>query len=207
MNNIAIFDFDETLVEENSLSLLFRHFLGNKPLFIYLFPIILNFRIYIGSIKSVIKCRLYKIALTKRSKMEVFQSGRSAADKLTPIQPVVDRMMSLHAQGIEVWIITASPQEFIEGVVAQLEWPIKRVIGTLLKEENNVLTGLISEECQTDEKVIRFNKLMKDEKIQCRVKEAYGNLPVDIPMLGLAEKKFCVTDGKLSPFLGMNRES
>ena len=206
MKNIAIFDFDETLVKENSLSLLFKYFLGNKPLFIYLFPIILNFRIYIGSIKTVIKSRLYKRALTNKSMMEVFQAGNSAADKLTPIQPVVDRMMSLHAEGIEVWIITASPQAFIEGVVAQLGWPINRVIGTLLKEENNVLNGLVGNECQIDEKVIRFNKLMQDEKVQCTVKEAYGNLPVDIPMLGLAKKKFCVTDGKLSLFLGVNNE-
>lgn len=201
MKRIAIFDFDETLVEENSLSLLFKYFLGNKPLFIYLLPIIIDFRTYIGSIKMVIKYRLYNRALSKKNQVEVFQAGRHAADKLTPIQPVVNRMMSLHEQGVEVWIITASPQKFIEGVVAKLDWPIKRVIGTLLKEENNVLTGLIEKECQMDEKVHRFNKLMQDKKVQCKVVEAYGNLPVDIPMLGLAENKFCVIDGKLSPFL------
>ncbi|MFT6919919.1 MAG: phosphatidylglycerophosphatase C [Cognaticolwellia sp.] len=200
MNKIAIFDFDETLVKENSLSFLFKYFLGNKPLFIYLLPILINYRVYIGAIKKIIKCRLYKVSLNKKSQEQVFQAGVDTAKKLTPIQPVVDRMMLLHAQGVEIWIITASPQRFIEGIVDELKWPVKRVIGTLLIADNKVLNGLIGEECQIEEKVVRFNLLTKEENFQCTVEEAYGNLPVDIPMLGLAQKKFCVKDGKLSPF-------
>jgi HAD superfamily phosphoserine phosphatase-like hydrolase len=201
MNKLAIFDFDETLVKENSLSLLFKYFLGGKPLFLYLLPILINYRIYIGSIREIIKHRLYKKSLNKKSKEQVFQAGVDASKKLTPIQPVIDRMMLLHSQGVEVWIITASPQLFIEGIVAELKWPVKRVIGTLLEEENNVLNGLIGNECQMEEKVIRFSELTKEEKVQCTVEEAYGNLPVDIPMLGLAEKKFYVKSGVLCRFV------
>jgi phosphatidylglycerophosphatase C len=201
MNKLAIFDFDETLVKENSLSLLFKYFLGNKPLFLYLWPILTNYRIYIGSIRQIIKNRLYKISLNKKSKEQVFQAGGDAAKKLTLIQPVIDRMMLLHSQGVEVWIITASPQLFIEGIVAELKWPVKRVIGTLLVEENNLLNGLIGNECQMEEKVIRFNELTEKEKIQYSVEEAYGNLPVDIPMLELAEKKFYVKNGVLCRFV------
>jgi phosphatidylglycerophosphatase C len=200
MNKLAIFDFDETLVKENSLSLLFKYFLGGKPLFLYLLPILINYRIYIGSIREIIKHRLYKKSLNKKSKEQVFQAGVEASKKLTPIQPVIDRMMLLHSQGVEVWIITASPQLFIEGIVAELKWPVKRVIGTLLEEENNVLNGLIGNECQMEEKVIRFSELTKEEKVQCTVEEAYGNLPVDIPMLELAEKKFYVKNGVLCRF-------
>jgi phosphatidylglycerophosphatase C len=201
MNKLAIFDFDETLVKENSLSLLFKYFLGGKPLFLYLLPILINYRIYIGSIREIIKHRLYKKSLNKKSKEQVFQAGVDASKKLTPIQPVIDRMMLLHSQGVEVWIITASPQLFIEGIVAELKWPVKRVIGTLLEEENNVLNGLIGNECQMEEKVIRFSELTKERKVQCTVEEAYGNLPVDIPMLGLAEKKFYVKSGVLCRFV------
>ncbi|MFT6974645.1 MAG: HAD superfamily phosphoserine phosphatase-like hydrolase [Bermanella sp.] len=201
MNKLAIFDFDETLVKENSLSLLFKYFLGNKPLFLYLWPILTNYRIYIGSIRQIIKNRLYKISLNKKSKEQVFQAGGDAAKKLTLIQPVIDRMMLLHSQGVEVWIITASPQLFIEGIVTELKWPVKRVIGTLLVEENNLLNGLIGNECQMEEKVIRFNELTEKEKIQYSVEEAYGNLPVDIPMLELAEKKFYVKNGVLCRFV------
>ena len=51
-----------------------------------------------------------------------------------------------------------------------------------------------------DEKVSRFNSLTSEEKSHYIVEEAYGNLPVDIPMLGLSEKQFCVTKGRLSVF-------
>jgi HAD superfamily phosphoserine phosphatase-like hydrolase len=202
MKKIAIFDFDETLVKENSLSFLFKYFLGNKPLFLYLLPILINYKTYIGAIKEVIKHRLYKIALNKRTDEAVFQAGVNTAKQLTPIQPVIERMMALHEQGLEIWIITASPQDFIKGIVDELKWPVQRVIGTLLETDNKLLNGLIGEECQMQEKVVRFKLLTKDEKCQYAVQEAYGNLPVDIPMMGLAEKKFSVKDGQLSVFNG-----
>jgi HAD superfamily phosphoserine phosphatase-like hydrolase len=202
MKKIAIFDFDETLVEENSLSFLFKYFLGNKPLFLYLLPILISYKTYTVSIKEVIKHRLYKSALNRKTNDEVFQAGVNAAKKLTPIQPVIERMMLLHEQGLEIWIITASPQDFIRGIVYELKWPVQRVIGTLLEMDNNLLNGLIGKECQMEEKVVRFNLLTKGEQFRCTVEEAYGNLPVDIPMMGLAEKKFSVKDGLLSVFNG-----
>ncbi|GAA61271.1 hypothetical protein P20652_3148 [Pseudoalteromonas sp. BSi20652] len=141
------------------------------------------------------------LSLNNKSNELVFEAGVNTAEKLTPIKPVIDRMMHLHAQGVEIWIITASPQYFIEGIVNKLQWPVERVIGTLLKEDDNVLNGLIGTECQIEEKVARFNTLIASEKLTCSVEEAYGNLPVDIPMLELAEKKFYVKKGQLSPFI------
>ncbi|MBB1367646.1 haloacid dehalogenase-like hydrolase [Pseudoalteromonas sp. SR44-5] len=201
MKKIAVFDFDETLVKENSLSFLFKYFLGKRPLFTYLLPIFTKQKVSRRTIKNSIKQHFYMLSLNKKSNELVFQAGLDTAEKLTPIKPVVDRMMHLHAQGVEIWIITASPQYFIEGIVNKLQWPVERVIGTLLKEDANVLNGLIGTECQIEEKVARFNTLIAGEKLTCSVEEAYGNLPVDIPMLELAEKKFYVKKGQLSPFI------
>ena len=201
MKKIAVFDFDETLVKENSLSFLFKFFLGKRPLFTYLLPIFIKQKISRKTIKNSIKQHFYMLSLNKKSNELVFQAGLDTAEKLTPIKPVVDRMMSLHAQGVEIWIITASPQYFIEGIVNKLQWPVERVIGTLLKEDDNVLNGFIGTECQIEEKVVRFNSLIADEKLTCTVVEGYGNLPVDIPMLDLAEKKFYVKNGQLNPFI------
>lgn len=201
IKKIAVFDFDETLVKENSLSYLFKYLLGNKPLFLYLFPILLNYRIYIGYIKLAIKLRLYKKALTKSDNEQVFQAGINTAAKLTVIQSVVTRMKLLNSQGVEIWIITASPQTFIEGVVVGMEWPVKRVIGTLMELDNGLLNGRIDKECQDQEKIIRFNDVIKQENLKCVVEEAYGNLPVDIPMLSLAKHQYSVTNGVLSSFV------
>jgi len=206
MKKIAIFDFDETLVKENSLSFLFKYFLGRRPLFTYLFPILAKRQVSRKIIKNEIKRHFYMLSLNNKSNELVFEAGVNTAEKLTPIKPVLERMMDLHAQGVDIWIITASPQFFIEGIVNKLKWPVERVIGTLLKEDGNVLNGLIGTECQIEEKVVRFNALISDEKLTCIVKEAYGNLPVDIPMLELAEKMFYVTNGQLSPFINIDGE-
>lgn len=206
MKKIAIFDFDETLVKENSLSFLFKYFLGRRPLFTYLLPIVAKRKISREIIKNEIKQHFYKLSLKNKSNELVFEAGVNTAEKLTPIKSVLDRMMTLDAQGVEIWIITASPQFFIEGIVNKLKWPVERVIGTLLKEDDNVLNGLIGTECQIEEKVARFNALIADEKLTCLVKEAYGNLPADIPMLELAEKMFYVKNGQLSPFININGE-
>jgi HAD superfamily phosphoserine phosphatase-like hydrolase len=200
MKEIALFDFDETLVEENSLSYLFKFLLGNKPLFLYLLPILFDYRIYIGRIKTVIKNRLYNISLSGRATLSVYEAGRDTARKLSIIDGVVDRMMKLDDQGVDVWIITASPQSFVQGIVDELKWPVKRVVGTMLESHNGTLNGLIGEECQLQEKVHRFNDIVEIENLQCIVKESYGNLPVDIPMLSLAQNKFYVENAKLRVF-------
>ena len=199
IKKIALFDFDETLIKENSLSYLFKYLLGRKPLFLYLFTLFWDFRIYRGQLKSLIKNRLYKKSLQGRDVEEVYQAGLVSAVKLSQINEVVQQMYDLHEKGVEVWIITASPQPFIEGIVAQLKWPVVRVIGTLLVAEQGKLTGEIGAECQLQEKVRRFNITIEKDALDYCVEASYGNLPVDIPMLNLAQHKFFVENGKLSP--------
>lgn len=201
MKKIAVFDFDETLVEENSLSHLFKFLLGERPLFLHLFPILVDYRTYGGQVKSVIKQTLYKKALEGQQIKQVYQAGRVAANKLTQITDVVDRLIDLNKQGVDVWIITASPESFIQGVIDELQWPVKRVIGTLLESNNGVLNGLVGEECQKQEKVRRFNDIIEKQQMTYNVLEGYGNLPVDIPMLSLAAQQFYVDKAKLSPYI------
>lgn len=202
IKKVALFDFDETLIKENSLSYLFKYLLGRKPLFFYLFALFWDLRIYRGQLRSLIKQRLYKKALQGRDVEQVYQAGLVSAAKLSQINEVVQQMYDLHEKGIEVWIITASPQPYIEGMVAQLKWPVARVIGTLLAAEQGKLTGEIGAECQLQEKVRRFNITIEEDALDYCVEASYGNLPVDIPMLNLAQHKFFVENGKLSPFVG-----
>lgn len=197
MKSVALFDFDETLVKENSLSYLFKYLLGNKPLFTYLLPTLCDRRSYVGEHKAAIKYCLYKRSLSGRTSSEVYEAGKNTAKKLTLFTQVTDKLIQLDKEGVEVWIITASPQIFIEGVVDELQWPVKRVVGTRLKSHNEVLSGDIGNECQINEKVYRFNEIVEQEGLQLNVQEAYGNLPVDLPMLKLATNQFYVEYDKL----------
>jgi len=201
MKKVALFDFDETLVKENSLSYLFRYLLGTKPLFLYLFPILADRRFYTGQHKAAIKFCLYHRSLAGRRLSEVYDAGKDTAKRLTLLTEVTDKLTQLDKEGVEVWIITASPQAFIEGVVDELQWPVHRVVGTELKSNKGILTGEIGNECQINEKVYRFNAIVEQEGLELDVQEAYGNLPVDKPMLELASDRFYVEHGKLNPYL------
>ncbi len=197
---IALFDFDETLVKENSLGFLFKHFLGKTPLPFQLLPLLLKPSTYKQPIKTSIKMHLYKKSLNGRTSAEVFSAGVSLFQKVTPIDEVVNMMTALHDSGIQVWIVTASPQQYIAGIIKQLEWPVERVIGTTILEKNGYLTGDIDSECQEQEKVRRLDAIFNDSSITFQVEQAFGNLPVDIPMLKMANKRFYVLDSNVKPY-------
>lgn len=197
---IALFDFDETLVQENSLNFLFKHLLGNRPLAIQLLPLLFKASTYQQGIKVSIKTYLYKKSLNGKRQEQLFAAGIALFDKVTPIIEVVDLMKNLNNAGIEIWIVTASPESYIAGIVDQLGWPVKRVIGTTMVEQNGMLTGEIESECQEQEKVIRLNSVFSVDDKGYEIIQAFGNLPVDIPMLKMAKKSFYVLNEVVKPF-------
>lgn len=197
---IALFDFDETLVKENSLGFLFKHFLGKTPLPFQLLPLLLKSSTYKQPIKTSIKMHLYKKSLNGKTSAEVFSAGVSLFQKVTPIDEVVNMMTALHDSGIQVWIVTASPEQYVAGIVKKLGWPVEQVIGTTILKQNGYLTGDIDSECQEQEKVRRLDAIFSDSSITFQVEQAFGNLPVDIPMLNMARKRFYVLDSNVNPY-------
>jgi len=197
---IALFDFDETLVQENSLNFLFKHFLGNRPFAIQLLPLLFKASTYQQGIKVSIKTYLYKKSLNGKRQEQLFAAGIALFDKVTPITEVVDLMKKLNNEGIEIWIVTASPESYISGIVEKLGWPVKRVIGTTMVEQNGMLTGEIESECQEQEKVVRLKRVFSNDDQGYDIIQAYGNLPVDIPMLKMAKNSFYVLNEVVKPF-------
>ncbi|MFQ3175991.1 MAG: HAD superfamily hydrolase (TIGR01490 family) [Psychromonas sp.] len=197
---IALFDFDETLIEENSLNFLFKHFLGNRPLAIQLLPLLCKASTYQQGIKVSIKTYLYKKSLKGKMREDLFAAGVVLFDKVTPIIEVVAIMKKLNDAGIEIWIVTASPESYIAGIVEKLGWPVKRVIGTTIVEQNGMLTGEIESECQEQEKVVRLNSIFSVNNERHDIVQAFGNLPVDIPMLKMANNSFYVLNEVVKPF-------
>lgn len=197
---IALFDFDETLIQENSLNFLFKHFLGKRPLAIQLLPLLFKASTYQQGIKVSIKTYLYKKSLNGKVREQLFAAGVALFDKVTPIIEVVDIMKNLNNAGIEIWIVTASPESYISGIVEQLGWPVKRVIGTTIAEQNGMLTGEIESECQEQEKVVRLNSFFSANDERYDIIQAFGNLPVDIPMLKMADNSFYVLNKVVKAF-------
>ncbi|MDF1690436.1 MAG: HAD-IB family phosphatase [Cycloclasticus sp.] len=201
---LAIFDFDETLIKENSLSYLFKNILDSK----YLLPKLLSIffklstftNVYNFGIKYTIKRHLYLSCLNGVSEKQLFESGEIVSGKLTPLSKVLDKLIELDKKGVRIWIITATPTPFVKGVINQLSWPVSEVIGTELYKHNGVFTGEFGEECIKDEKVKVIKQAIELKGISPLITDAYGNLPVDIPMLMLASNAYSVNNGNIYTF-------
>lgn len=197
---LAIFDFDETLIEENSLATLFKEVSGKKFLFPDALTLVLKPDTYRQGIKFSIKRRLYKCCVSGVNEKDMFVAGEISAETLTPINDVTEKLHELHNQEYTIWIITATPTLFVKGVVNKWNWPVERVIGTDLYKDREVYTGEFGEECMQEEKVRRIKKELEKESQRFSIGVAYGNLPVDIPMMSLAIKSYFVTKTKIFDF-------
>ena len=82
-----------------------------------------------------------------------------------------------------IWIVTATPTLFVQGVVDQWDWPVANVMGTSLFVSDHIYTRQFDEECIGQQKVKRIQQVLNDDKLDCSIEVAYGNLPVDKPMM------------------------
>ncbi|SHN92009.1 Phosphoserine phosphatase [Bathymodiolus heckerae thiotrophic gill symbiont] len=189
---LALFDFDETLIYQNSLGYLFKEVTNKRFIFPSTLSLIFEFDTYRHGIKFSIKRRLYKSCLAGVSEKKLYEAGKTSSKKLHPLDEVVDCLHELHKQNYIIWIVTATPALFVKGVINQWGWPVERVIGTELYQNNNIYTGDLGEECMKEEKVKRINDVIKSKKLEPTIEIAFGNLPVDIPMMSLANKSYAV---------------
>jgi len=197
---LALFDFDETLIKENSLATLFKNISGKKVLFPDLLTLVFNPNTYKKGIKFSIKRKLYRCCISGANEKEMLSAGETSAETLTPIMDVCNKLHELHHQGYQIWIVTATPTLFVKGVVSKWKWPVERVIGTELYHDDGVYTGEFGEECMQEEKVRRIKKEIEKEGHKVSIEVAYGNLPVDIPMMSLALKSYAVEKEKVFNF-------
>ncbi len=195
---LALFDFDETLIQENSLSCLFKTVSGKKVLFPDVLSLIPNPKTYRNGIKYSIRYRLYARCLKGVSETTIIQAGKTAAQKLHPLIAVVEQLQELKEKGHTIWIITATPTLFVKAIADEWGWPVDKVIGTELYQESGIYTGKFAIECMKQEKVLRINQAIKTAQITPSIEVAYGNLPVDIPMLKMAKRRYAVKGNQFS---------
>lgn len=207
---LALFDFDETLTQRNSLWCLYRMALNERPGLMAKMisrSIVspwtqtklerdVEWKSYskFDHIKRVFRQQLYLSLVDSFSKEDLYNLGCDIAPTLRLNQFVVDRLITLNAEGHCIWVVTGSLEPFVEGVIDQLKWPVDRVVGTSWEPEIIGTPGF--KECLRHEKVKRIQSIVDCEPKKVVSAVAYGNLPDDGPMLSLAEKSFSVSNGK-----------
>ena len=193
---LALFDFDETLIRENSLGVLFRALGRCGPLWLEALGVFFYDRVYREGIRPAVKQQLYGHCLAGAVEADLLRHGRERASALHPIAETVRRLRALHEDGVEIWIVTATPRPFVQGIIETLGWPVRRVLGT----EPPTLDGLhysgeIGTECRREEKTRRIQEELADWSGE--IVAAYGNAPDDLPMLALARQGFVVHKGRI----------
>lgn len=202
---LTLFDFDRTLVRENSIGLLFAGACGCGPSWWPLWqelPAVMGSSLaYRGGLRAAIKERLYRSCLTGRSEGEIRAIGERIAGRLTPNPSVVRALEEVAAAGGDNWVVTAAPQAFVQGVVTAKGWPVARVIGTEPPTAaDGRYTGELRGECIREEKARRIREaaLGLRNRDQPPILAAYGNLPADLPMLALARRGYVVRRGRIA---------
>ena len=195
-SHLALFDFDETLIQENSLGALFKAQGRCGPLWLEALAIFFHDRVYRQGIRQAIKHQLYNRCLAHATDADLLRHGRELARTFHPIPETLRRLRKLHEDGVEIWIVTATPRAFVQGIVETLDWPVRRVLGT----EPPTLdgwrySGELQRECWREEKTRRLQEALADWSGE--IIAAYGNAPADLPMLAMAERGFVVRKGKV----------
>jgi HAD superfamily phosphoserine phosphatase-like hydrolase len=186
---VVVFDFDETLVLENSLSYLFQG-VASKNYWVAAIPAILQsiFLFEFGyKLRLRVKKRLYVTHLKGVFEASVYQAGTAAADKLTVNSHVMDELEIADERGDVILIATASPRIYVTAILDELKVNRFKIIGTEIDFESGHILG---KECSCEEK---WNAVTKElgcfniDKIT-----AYGNAPDDLFMLKQVDQGFVV---------------
>lgn len=178
----GFFDFDETLVKENTFHLLCKS-LGSKT---KLSKALLSGAIEghkQGDIRQGIRLSMYRNALAKSDKSAFFEAASAIGPALHWNELIVQSLLDLKEQGAEIVVITASPRIFVEKIIQETDLPVDKVLGSELVFHDDKFSGLLlGKECVKREKVNRLVSIIPAKRIESK-SVAFGNLPDDGPML------------------------
>jgi len=107
---------------------------------------------------------------------------------------VLEILYECKSRGEKIYILTASPEDFVKPLVEKWGWPVDAVIGTKLRSKDGIYTGKLDTEFSGESKGDYVRDMLASDYL---VKVAAGNLPHDEPILKLAENSYAVKNGKL----------
>lgn len=188
--SIAVFDFDGTLTQKDTMLMFIRYAKGTVPF-------IIGFCIFAPMIALMFmriidnhncKQRLLSWFFKGMSYEEFAAKGKAFANKVSLIsrQDTTKALLKHQQEGTEVYVVTASVVEWVAPFCERLG--VKKVIGTEMEvDENGILTGKFrTHNCHGGEKVRRFLAVEPDRESYFLY--AYGDSSGDTEMLALADE-------------------
>jgi HAD superfamily phosphoserine phosphatase-like hydrolase len=206
MKKIAVFDFDGTLYNGDSLInfclFVYKKYPWRSILIFYqLYSLILN---KIGIItKSKLKERFlvflmnFDEGLLNSLLIEFWRNQIPV--KFNEV--LIQRVKELQHIGIEIFCVTASPYEFVEIPLQKIG--IANIISTRIQIKKGRYT-LMGKNCRGIEKLNRLNLAFPDN--DCTIVEAYSDNSDDLELLQKAQKGYLLRHGKvLKQYINENK--
>jgi phosphatidylglycerophosphatase C len=189
---LALFDFDGTMMEGDSIGRLVRYFREKNLLSLFghiqIGLMALLWKMGLATVKSVKTLALAPLNKLNgpeaQSILQVF-----VKEQLLPYlyKDAVDQM-NRHAEGGDaVLLVSASPLCYLQYISEAL--PVSGIIGTLTNERYQVTRNVVK-----DEKVDQIRQWLIEHHIEADWENsaAYGDSSSDLPMLQLTGKRFLI---------------
>nr|VFJ52051.1 MAG: Haloacid Dehalogenase superfamily, subfamily IB, phosphoserine phosphatase-like [Candidatus Kentron sp. FM]VFJ52299.1 MAG: Haloacid Dehalogenase superfamily, subfamily IB, phosphoserine phosphatase-like [Candidatus Kentron sp. FM]VFK09268.1 MAG: Haloacid Dehalogenase superfamily, subfamily IB, phosphoserine phosphatase-like [Candidatus Kentron sp. FM] len=200
MSTIVVADFDETLIEQNTLLAAYRE-LADTPLVFSVIRALFKGRWLWRGPRSAIKEEMYRRMLRGRREDELAAAGRGIARHVTLNQAAVSRIQPFLNQGHELIVASAALTQIVGAVLEEKGIVFSRVVASRAESEDGKLTGLlIGGECFGKIKARRIRQL-RETCYPDAYMVAFGNWPDDSPLLAEADEGYIVTRDTVKTFL------
>nr|VFK41096.1 MAG: Haloacid Dehalogenase superfamily, subfamily IB, phosphoserine phosphatase-like [Candidatus Kentron sp. SD]VFK41958.1 MAG: Haloacid Dehalogenase superfamily, subfamily IB, phosphoserine phosphatase-like [Candidatus Kentron sp. SD]VFK78882.1 MAG: Haloacid Dehalogenase superfamily, subfamily IB, phosphoserine phosphatase-like [Candidatus Kentron sp. SD] len=203
-NIIVIADFDETLIEQNTLIEVYRD-LTDIPLAVSVMRAFFGGRRAWRAPRAAIKAEMYRRMLRGKSESDLVVAGREIARRVTLNPPVVSRVRQFSTQGSELIVASAALTQIVETILEEKGLGFSRVVATRAELDAGKLTGnLVEGECFGKIKAHRVREF-HDTFHPGAYMVAFGNWPDDAPMLLEADEAYIVTGNTIKRFHDKNK--
>ena len=190
----AFFDFDGTLICQDSFLTLLKKTLKQNPwrisLLFLLSPLLVVtfiFKLEKSFAKSVILWSL-TVGKNKRECARFLRNILTLECNDIWFQEAIPTFEQLKKEGIEIVIVTASGQTWVRGMLKEKYQNFKIVIGTKLKFFAGGVV-LKSKNCFNEEKIIRIHQMLGNNFIW---HSAWSDHVADLPMLLKSQTRFII---------------
>ncbi len=188
--NIALFDFDGTVTNEDTYTTFifystptFRIIIG----IVLVWPVILLYKMrWLSASKT--RPILSKVAFWNRKESDVIRSARQYAEEYLPTVIRSEAKQRLHwhqAQGDQIYLVSASLDVYLKEWCKA--WGIELVCSELEVNNLRYSGGYVQGDCSGENKVNFLRRVVNVERFDKIY--AYGDTYEDLPMLALADEK------------------
>ena len=191
MNIFVVADFDETLIEQNTLMEVYRN-LADKPLACSVMSAFLRGRWVRNGARSAIKEEIYRVMLRGKQESELTAVGRTVARGVTLNGATVAQVRRITNQGHDLVVASAALAPIVQSILEEKGLEFTQVVATQAEVSEGRLTGeLINGECFGKVKARRIKRIREASYRGARM-VAFGNWPDDRPMLNEADEAYIV---------------